>query len=76
MEKLEDMCVWKSMANNPNSTTFYDVRACETDHPLKKCLECDGTKPIMPGEGNIVKTYHLCTDYVALKSLYNLRKIL
>ncbi len=39
-----ELCVWKAMELNPNSTTFYDVKNGNSGykHPLYKCISCDG----------------------------------
>ncbi len=36
-----EMCYWKKMEKNRNSTTFMDVRR-NKNHPLYKCITCDG----------------------------------
>lgn len=41
MSKNLEMCLWKEMELNKDSTTFKDVRG-KYSHPLYKCVECDG----------------------------------
>lgn len=45
MIALEDICIWKSMADDEQSSTFEIVRkeAAEgKEHPLGVCLKCSG----------------------------------
>ena len=41
----DKICVWKDLANDPESTTFQHLRKVkDSSHPLYKCMyECGGT---------------------------------
>jgi Na+-translocating ferredoxin:NAD+ oxidoreductase RnfC subunit len=42
---LDDLCVWKKMELDSQSSTFEIVKQELADgksHPLKMCVECDG----------------------------------
>jgi hypothetical protein len=38
---IDDLCTWKEIEKDPESTTFQDVRD-NPDHKLYKCILCDG----------------------------------
>ncbi len=39
LEEVVEICVWKVLSNDENSTTFKDV---EEGHKLYNCLSCSG----------------------------------
>jgi hypothetical protein len=41
VKDLEYICLWKSVYDSRNSTTFKDMSG--KDHPLYKCTLCEGT---------------------------------
>lgn len=53
MNDLDEICIWKLTANDPNSTTFQDVKE---GHKLYKCMVGDGKK-------------YCCPDYVSYQSI-------
>lgn len=40
----QQLCVWKEMEQNPESSTFQEVRISGQGHKLYKCFECCGTQ--------------------------------
>ena len=42
MTKLEKLCFWKKLANDPDSTTFQDVEKAGIRSPLYRCIKCPG----------------------------------
>jgi hypothetical protein len=49
-----DLCIWKEIQSNPESTTFKDVVECGPDHALYKCIGCSGF-------------YRQCQDYKPMR---------
>ena len=52
----EELCVWKTMEQNPKSTTFQDVN--DETHPLYACHACRGIEDV-------------CENYKSLGELKN-----
>ena len=54
MTTIDDICIWKSMADDKESTTFQIVKKEVEEgkeHPLGQCLRCSGFE-------------HSCKNYV------------